>query len=212
MPVRRTSPPPTDVVSRLLRSRRFHLFALAVLALLAAGMAWLLWPYWEVSGQFEDQPTAQPSRLYARPTVLRVDEAFRPADVVAELVAQGYVEGSAKEATRIPGSFHAGDGTLLIHLRRHPTRDGILDDQVLSVEHNGHRVTGLSLANRSLPSAQLEPVLLGRLLRGGSPGAPAGAHRRGAGGADLGGDGRRGREILPARRRCRCAASPAPPG
>ncbi len=160
MIVRRTSPPPRDRVSRLLRSRRFHLFAGAVLAVMLAGLVWLLWPYWQTSGEFDELPTRQPSRLYASPTVLRVDEAFRPDEVVAELVDQGYAEASAEEARRTPGSFHSGDGTLIVHLRRHPTVDGHLDAQLLEVGHNGRRVGSLTLDGNALPSAQLEPVLL----------------------------------------------------
>jgi penicillin-binding protein 1B len=160
MRVRQTTAPPSDPVSRLLRSRRFHLFALAVLAVMLAGVVWLLWPYWQKAGEFHEQPTHQPSRLYATPTVLVVEEAFRPGEVVEELVAQGYAEAPAEEARRIAGTFHPGDGAMVVHLRRHPTRDGMLDAQVLEVGHNGRRVTSLTLDGRALPSAQLEPVLL----------------------------------------------------
>ena len=92
--------------------------------------------------------------------MLVADQPFRPADVVAELEEDGYVETSAAAAKRSPGSFHAADGSLPIHLRRRPTRDGVLDAQVLDVAHNGRRVTRLALGGHPVPSAELEPVLL----------------------------------------------------
>lgn len=87
-----SSAEPPGLLSRLLHSRRFRLFVLAFVVLLTAGLAWLIWPYWQLSGKFDEQVVDQPSRLYASPTVLRVDEPFSPKQVVAELGASGYRE------------------------------------------------------------------------------------------------------------------------
>ncbi len=151
---------PRDRVSRLLRSRRFRLICIAFLLLLAAGVAWLVWPYWQLSGQFDQAVAAQPSRLYAAPTVLRVDEPLDPEALLAELDLLGYHPPAGKRGSLPPGTFRSGEGELTVHLRRHATVDGYLEASVLAVQHNGSRVQGLTLDGSEVASARLEPLLL----------------------------------------------------
>lgn len=158
MPTVRTAPPPADRTARFLRRRRAKVLLLVVAAAMVAGAIWLLWPFWQLSGHFGDQAVRQPSRLYARPTVLTVDRPFRPADVVEELRDQGYRE--AGDGGLPPGTWRAGDDLLLVHLRPHPTAEGTAPGGVLRIGHNGRRVGSLEMAGESRSSVALEPVLL----------------------------------------------------
>jgi penicillin-binding protein 1B len=143
----------------LLRSRRARLVLAAVAVLVAAIAAWLIWPFWQLSGQFADQPTHQPSRLYARPMTLVTGEPVDLDRVIAELAELSYRE--VEDAARVPpGAFHRGDGELTVHLRRFPTPKGTGGGAVLAVRHNGRRVTGLVLAGDEVPASWIEPVLV----------------------------------------------------
>ncbi len=143
----------------LLRQRRVRLAALVVALAGVAAAAWLIWPFWQLSGKFEDHPTRQPSRLYARSTVLREGD---PADfdaLVHQLDALGYRE-TGRGGELPPGRYHRADGVLSVHQRAFPTAQGNAGGEVLRVVHNGRRVRRLELAGEEVRSAPLEPVLL----------------------------------------------------
>lgn len=160
MRIRRISHPPSGRLSRLLHSRRARWIAGLALAAMVAGAAWLIWPFWQLSGQFDDHPARQPSRLYARPLELTVGEPFRPDAVVADLQAQGYRELEGGGGLP-PGTFRQRDGgSLSVHLRRYPTPLGFAGNRVLQIEHNGRRVRRLVYGEREVPRVLLEPVLL----------------------------------------------------
>ncbi|HEX2164387.1 MAG TPA: PBP1A family penicillin-binding protein [Thermoanaerobaculia bacterium] len=142
-----------------LRRPRVRL-ALAALALVFVAFAgWLIWPFWQLSGQFDEQPTHQPSRLFARSTTLVAGEPLDLDAIVEELGELAYREAS--DGTRLPpGTYHAGDGRLAVHLRRFPTPKGMGGGVVLVVEHDGRRVRRLEMGGQEVPAAWLEPVLL----------------------------------------------------
>jgi penicillin-binding protein 1B len=143
----------------LLRSRRVRLALAVAAALFVAFAAWLIQPFWQLSGQFGDQPTNQPSRLYARPMTLVAGEPFDLERLLLELEELSYREVS--DGARVPpGAFHRADGRLTVHLRRFPTPKGPGGGALLAVEHNGLRVTGLVQAGAPVPAAWLEPVVV----------------------------------------------------
>ncbi|HEX2252344.1 MAG TPA: PBP1A family penicillin-binding protein [Thermoanaerobaculia bacterium] len=145
-------------VGEVLRSRKARLVLLAVFVVLVAVGAWLIQPFWQLSGQFADQPVRQPSRLYAQPTTLAVGERLEPDAVVEELRILGY--RPAPDGAPPPGTYHRGQGSLVVHLRRFPTPKGPGGGVVLEIGHNGRRVERLVLAGSPVERAWLEPVLL----------------------------------------------------
>ena len=153
------SPNPGPKLRRLLRSRRVRLVLAVTAGVVLAGLAWLIWPFWQLSGQFADQPTHQPSRLYARPTALVAGDAFDLDRVLAELDELSYreVDGAGPVP---PGAFHRAKGELTVHLRRFPSPKGAVGGALLRVTHNGARVLGLELDGAEVPSAWMEPVLV----------------------------------------------------
>jgi len=117
-------------------------------------------PFWQLAGQFAgDAAGRQPSRLYARSTVLEVGEPLSPDAVVADLTAQGYRPAEAGGPPP-PGRFHRADGVISVHQRRFPTPKGPGGGEVLTIAHNGRRVRSLELAGETVPAAWLDPVLI----------------------------------------------------
>ncbi|HUO86925.1 MAG TPA: PBP1A family penicillin-binding protein, partial [Thermoanaerobaculia bacterium] len=143
----------------LFGSPRVRLVLAVAAVVVALGVSWLIWPFWQLSGQFDDQPTLQPSRLYAQPTTLTAGEPFDLERVLEELADVAYRE--VEDGTRVPsGAFHRGDGSLTVHLRPFPTPKGTGGGAVLVVRHDGRRVRSLEQAGAEVPAAWLEPVLL----------------------------------------------------
>ncbi len=135
----------------------FALLALSVLVGL-----WLAGYLVQVSRSFPEAPFRQPSRLYARPTLLAVGRAAGPRSVIGELRAAGYRE--SEDGGPLPqGTFRRSGERLAIHLRSFPdrARGGLPGGgrQVL-VDFDGGRVARILIAGSPAQRVQLEPALL----------------------------------------------------
>ena len=141
-------------------ARRAIQIGLGVLVtLIVVGGIWLFLPFWQLSGQFADHGTRQPSRLYGRSQLLSVEQRFPAATLIEELEELGYrpFDGAGSPPS---GTFRRGDGTVLIHLRPFLTPNGPGGGQLLNVGYSGSRIRSLTLGGGEVPSALLEPPLL----------------------------------------------------
>lgn len=151
-------------LGRLWRDRRIRrriLFGGAALALLVVGaVAWAVWPYWELSGQFDDVPSLQPSRLYGRSPVLRVGQPIDLQEILDLLRDEGY--RPVEEGMRpVAGRYVRSGDTLTVYQRRFPTPDGWAGGRPLVVRlRAGRRVRGLELGGRAVEVAYLDPPLI----------------------------------------------------
>lgn len=131
--------------------------AALLLVLFVAGL-WLIQPFWQLSGQFDDHPSLQPSRVYARSTILQKGGSASLDSLTAELAALGYRE---VESARPPhASYYREKSRLAVHLRSFPTPQGLGGGQTLVIEMRGRRVDRLLLDEEEVPAALLEPPLL----------------------------------------------------
>jgi 1A family penicillin-binding protein len=134
---------------------------LGIAATLVVGFGllfWLLLPYLKTFGDIGAGPGHAPSRLYGAPTVLEVGQKTRASRLAAELEALGYhpYEGDALPA----GRFRAGDDSLAVRLRRRMTPEGPVPGQLLLVQLERGRITGLRVDGQPVEKAALEaPVL-----------------------------------------------------
>lgn len=145
------------------RRRRRHLKTLAILAgvLLPVGLAvaaWAVVPAWELAGKFSSRASSAPSRLYARPLAVGVDTPVSLPRLRTELEAGGYRKAEASPAR--PGTWVEGDGRFEIGLRGWAAAGGWRPPQRVVVEHHGGRIEGLSVDDRPVAGATLEPVQL----------------------------------------------------
>ena len=144
-----------------IRKRPILWSVLAVLAILAGVGLWALWPYWKLSGQFEDVPQIQPSRLYGRPMELAVGERAEMKEIVEELRGEGYrpVEGGERLTT---GRYRREGSGLTVFLRTFPTvgGSGRGGGAPLAIRLGGGRVSALEMAGHRLERTTLEPPLL----------------------------------------------------
>lgn len=134
---------------------------LGLLAVLALVGLWALWPYWKLSGQFEDVPQIQPSRLYGRPMELAVGEPAGMNEILEELRGEGYrpIEEGERLTT---GRFRREGSSLTVFLRTFPTvtGSGRGGGAPLAIRLAGGRVRALEMAGRRLERTTLEPPLL----------------------------------------------------
>ena len=149
--------------SKLVRIRirkRPVLLAFLALALVGLGVSlWALWPYWRLSGQFDDVPAVQPSRLYGAPTELTVGEPIDMDGVVSELEEEGYRR--LQEGERVAaGTFRRTGSGLSVFLRTFPTPGGPGGGRLLEVGVRAGRVSSLLLGGREVERTTLEPPLL----------------------------------------------------
>jgi penicillin-binding protein 1B len=181
-PVRRRSF--LDRLGRQLGGRTFLLvlggLAVAFLALLL----WLLLPFWRLVGRFDDRTVRQPSRLYARSTVVAVGDHGAPATLGALFADLGYrairpgvddlrvgafgvselatgpdTSSDAPPADPRP-SKPAADGTVAVSLRRYPTVEGPAGGGMLEVRYRGGEVVSMHFAGTPVARYLLEPPLL----------------------------------------------------
>ncbi len=131
-----------------------------VAGLLAAVLAlgWLMWPFWQFAGRFNELQADQPSRLYARPTLVVAGERLSMSRITDELRGLGYREVGG-ELTR-PGLFQEGRGRLRVHLRSSPTPAGLRPPGLLEIRLSGSRVSGLKWRGEAVPTATLEPQIV----------------------------------------------------
>ncbi len=139
-----------------LRLKRNLAIALALAA--ALGAAWLAWPFWQVSEQFGERALRQPSRLYARPTLLVGGGLVRPEAIVEELRGLGYREVSGSPAGT--GEYSYSGGRLAVRLRPAPTPAGRRGAGLLEARFHRGRLLSLAWEGRAVGEAGLEPRVL----------------------------------------------------
>ena len=127
-------------------------------AALLVGAAWFFWPFWQLSGQFDDQPLRQPSRLYGRSTLLRVGDPADPSAWERELESLGYRR--RRDASQGAGEFASSRGMLAVHLRKFPTAYGWNLGGPLVVEFSRRGIGRLRWRGAEVDHAFLEPPLL----------------------------------------------------
>lgn len=148
-----------DTVSFMLRRRDWLLAKIfAGVGLLAVGiLLWSIWPYWQLSEQFRTLPETQPSRLYARPFRVAVGQPMATDTLVARLEALQYEV--AGESGLTPGTYLLrGDQVSVARRRFRAPRDA--GGGLLVVDLRAGKVTKLSLDERTISEAWLEPELL----------------------------------------------------
>lgn len=142
------------------RARRRLLWVAGAAAVLFLGLlTWGLSPYWRLSGQFDDVPARQPSRLYGRSPILSVGQLVDPGAVVALLEGEGYraLEDGEDPA---PGRYRRGGGGLAVYQRTFPTPQGAGGGAPLVIRLSGSRIAGLELGGREVEAAYLDPPLI----------------------------------------------------
>jgi penicillin-binding protein 1B len=146
---------------RLPRTRRWILWGGGGLAaLFLALVVWGLWPYWRLSGQFDDVPTRQPSRLYGRAPIVAQGQLLDLESAVGHLQGEGY-RALAQGESPAPGRFvRSGDGELTIYQRAFPTPQGPGGGAPLVLKLRGMRIAGLELGGREVEAAYLDPPLV----------------------------------------------------
>lgn len=139
--------------------RRLLLFAGLVLLVVGALLAWGLWPYWQLSGQFDDVPARQPSRLYGRAPVLETGELVDLERILGLLEDEGYrpLEEGARAAL---GRYERTDGSLTIYQRAFPTPEGTAGGLPLTIRLDGQRVSALEVGGEPAERAWLDPPLI----------------------------------------------------
>ena len=126
----------TEDLRHTYSNRRFRLVvALLTLVMLpfVVGSAFLIYQYMLASNQIESRLKGErwliPSRLYARPLVLRAGLALPGADLVKRLNGLNYEEKS--EGPARPGEFVVGDGMVVVFPRTPPTDPGAPHEPLL---------------------------------------------------------------------------------
>jgi penicillin-binding protein 1B len=146
-------------IPRSEKGRRLLLLGSLLAVAAAVGLGWLMRPFWQLSGQFDDDPLYQPSRLYGRSTVLEVGA---PADLEAlakELDELGYRRAAAAGAP-VQGRYVRQGGHFVVHLRSFPTPAGPGGDAVVEADVRDGLVRDLRRGGREVGEVPLEPPLL----------------------------------------------------
>jgi penicillin-binding protein 1B len=138
------------------RWRRRWLAVPAVVLLAAA--AWLLAPFWTLAGQLARKAPPQPSRLYGQPLELARGQSLDPETLAKNLEGLGYRATSRDRFG--PGFFRRVDDALGVHLRAHPTPQGLRPPTPVEVRFQGGRIRGLLVAGEPVRNTELEPPLL----------------------------------------------------
>ncbi|MBZ5589770.1 MAG: transglycosylase domain-containing protein [Acidobacteriia bacterium] len=146
-------------------NRAFRQAAIGVALAALAGAAvsvWLLLPAWRLLDRL-GSANAGPSRLYARPLVLRSGEQIALGRVREELDALSYHE-DVRPGSPTVGGFRTVPGGLLVHLRRFPTPHGREGAELIDVRFAGGRVASVRRNGEAVEEVALEPVLLAAFL------------------------------------------------
>ena len=122
MPAVRTRNVPPPPAPR----RRSRLKWLILFLILVAVGAFVIRPFWQLTSQFDDLTFRQPSRLYARASLLTPGRSYPVDLLVKDLRSEGYREDTETDplpAGRYRTTGKAGRG-LAVHLRSFPRPDG----------------------------------------------------------------------------------------
>jgi penicillin-binding protein 1B len=147
------SPPP--------RRRRLLWLGL-VLLVFAVVAAFVIRPFWQLTSQFDELTYRQPSRLYARATLLYPGRIYPLEQLVAELRSEGYREdpGPSSLAPVTAGRYRRTASGLDVFVRSFPTSDGKGGGGVLEISYRNDRIARLVREGHRVASAPLEPALL----------------------------------------------------
>ena len=129
----------------------------------AAAAVWLLLPAWIAVGRVAAAPADGPSRVYARPLVVRAGEVLPRGRVREELEALAYRE-AGRSGEPAPGEFQVLPEGLLVDLRRFPAAGGADPGGPVEVRWVGDRVAAVRRAGPPAVEVSLEPVLLATFL------------------------------------------------
>ncbi|MFN7963983.1 MAG: PBP1A family penicillin-binding protein [Thermoanaerobaculia bacterium] len=128
----------------------------AVLALFAV---WALEPFWQLSDQFTNAPSHQPSRLYGRSAELKLGELLEERTFLRDLERLAY-QLTPPGGGLAQGRFRRTDRGFEIFLRSFPTAEGEMPGGVLAIELTEGRISRLSYRDQAVASALLEAPLL----------------------------------------------------
>ncbi len=154
--------PPPRIKIRIRRGRwgKRALIAGAVLAVaLTAFVLWTLQPFWELSAQFTDIPSRQPSRLYGRSLAIAVGELADEQGLLDELERLSYRPAEGGGALQ-QGRFRRTARGFEVFLRSSPAAEGLEKGYLLGIELSAARVARLTSNGQEVASARLEAPLL----------------------------------------------------
>jgi penicillin-binding protein 1B len=140
------------------KRRRWRvLFFLAILLVIVG--SFVIRPFWILSGEFDEITFRQPSRLYARATLLTEGRNYPPDLLIANLSGEGYREDTS--SPELPaGRYRRLKRGLAVHQRSFPLPDGSRGGGLLVIAYRGGRVAGLNLDGDRVDSVVLDPPLL----------------------------------------------------
>ncbi len=140
------------------KRRRWIILLVLAIVLVVVG-SFVIRPFWRLSGQFNEITFRQPSRLYARTTVLTEGRNYPPDLLIENLSGEGYREDTT--SPELPaGRFRRLKRGLAVHQRSFPLPDGSMGGGVLVIAYKGSRVAGLNLDGERVESVFLDPPLL----------------------------------------------------
>jgi penicillin-binding protein 1B len=158
------TPPAPPPASRPRRSRRqifFRTLTIATLLLIVLAVAGTAYVYYQSVRTFEVRRVSLPTRIYTDRLVLQPG-----AGVGRELLNDRMERLAYREDETLdrPGTYHAADGALMIHLRgfRHP--EGEIGSGVVRVTFDGGQIVDVTGPEGTAVEAALEPELLASIL------------------------------------------------
>ena len=146
------------------RPRFWRYVRYAFLALALFAVSFTAYLDFRVRSEFEGRRFALPARIYAQPIELRAGLKLSPNDIVDELRASGYREGSREGEW---GWFQRDGDTLEIAERPFVFWDGPQGERRLRVTFEGKAVVRVqNHLGQELPLARLEPLPIGGIYPG----------------------------------------------
>src|SRR5215217_863869 len=105
------------------KRRRWRIVLPVAAIVLVIVAMFVIRPFWRLSSQFDEITFRQPSRLYARATLLTEGRNYPPDLLIANLAGEGYREDES--SPELPaGRFRRLKRGLAVHLRSFPLPDG----------------------------------------------------------------------------------------
>lgn len=128
------------------------------LILVAVG-AFVIRPFWQLTSQFDDLTFRQPSRLYARASLLTPGRSYPVDRLISDLRSEGYREDSETDPLP-PGRYRKVGRGLAVHLRSFPRPDGSQGGGLVEISYRGTRIASLRQDGEKTKSVVLDPPLL----------------------------------------------------